>query len=92
MPEITRKGLFAEGNTRWRPGSAADEWAVWIAGMDDVLPMPDLTTALMEAAERNAVACDIYTGHEFEPVMHAVVLHHGYAWRRDETATEGESR
>ena len=76
-----RKGLFA-ATDRLRPGWDDDPWAVWVSGTDDVLPQPDLPTALVVAAEHNAMHCDLYDGDPNTPVCHAVVLHHGYAWTR----------
>jgi hypothetical protein len=73
------------GPDRIRPGYPDQEWAVWITGMDDVLPQPDLTTALILAAEHNATAVAVNDGHPHTPVTHAVVLHHGYAWQRPRT-------
>ncbi|GAA2271243.1 hypothetical protein GCM10010430_66420 [Kitasatospora cystarginea] len=51
--------------------------------------MPDLATALMAAAEHNALAAELDDGSALEPVSHALVLHHGYAWRRTGAARSG---
>jgi hypothetical protein len=72
------RGLF--GPNPARPGWADTEWAVWISGSDDILDQPDVETALRAAAEYNAACCDQYDGDPLTPVMHAVVLHWGYAW------------
>lgn len=85
MPATTP--LF--GPDRIRPGYPDTEWSVWITGMDDVLDQPDLTTALMVAAEHNATAVSIRdTSSDLDPVTHAVVLHHGYAWQRPKAIAE----
>lgn len=74
------------GPDRIRPGYAEMEWAVWVIGPDDILQQPDLETALAVAAEYNGAFADMYDGHPLTPVMHALVLHHGYAWQRARTA------
>ncbi|MET8978519.1 hypothetical protein ABZX85_23165 [Streptomyces sp. NPDC004539] len=68
------------GPDRQLLGYEDQEWAVWVSGMDDVLPQPDLITALVTAGEQNAALCGGYDGHPHTPVAYAVVLHHGYAW------------
>ncbi|PWG13934.1 hypothetical protein DF268_08700 [Streptomyces sp. V2] len=68
------------GPDRQLLGYEDQEWAVWVSGVNDVLPQPDLITALVTAAEQNAALCGGYDGHPFTPVAYAVVLHHGYAW------------
>lgn len=80
METSTSKGLF--GPNRIRPGYADTEWSVWVSGMDNVLDQPDRDTALAVAAEANATACDMYDGNPFTPVVHAVVLYYGHAWKR----------
>lgn len=71
------------GPTRDRLGYPEPEWSVLITGMDDIHDQPDVTTALAFAAEHNAVAAAHRTHHAndpLEPVTHAIVLRHGYAW------------
>jgi hypothetical protein len=71
--------LFGENRTCI--GVADLEWSVWILGTDDVHPQVDLPSALQFAAEHNAVFADMRTRHSLHGVpLHAVVLHHGYAW------------
>ncbi|WP_329114557.1 hypothetical protein [Streptomyces sp. NBC_01353] len=70
--------LFGENRTCI--GVADLEWSVWILGTDDVHPQPSLPEALQFAAEHNAVFADLRTRHHHALSMHAVVLHHGYAW------------
>ncbi|GLW73674.1 hypothetical protein Kpho02_59730 [Kitasatospora phosalacinea] len=87
---IARRGLFAE-----EPlivGDEAQEWALWLTGMDEIIPMPSLGEALIEAAEHNAVATDLDDGSPFNAVVHAVVLHHGVAWRRPRQARTASVR
>ncbi|MFD7731877.1 hypothetical protein ACFV6F_16000 [Kitasatospora phosalacinea] len=87
---IARRGLFAE-----QPlvvGSESQEWALWLTAMDEIIPMPSLGEALIEAAEHNAVATDMDDGSPFNAVVHAVVLHHGTAWRRPRAARTGSVR
>lgn len=81
--------LFAEDRTR--VGHADQEWAVWIPGMDDVRPQEDLTAALQFAAEHNASFAEmrLVESSEYAPVLHAVVLHHGYAWTQDTEHAHG---
>ncbi|WP_042408173.1 hypothetical protein [Streptacidiphilus carbonis] len=76
------------GPNRIRPGYEDTEWSVWITGMDDILNQPDLTTALMVAAEHNAMALSIHDGSPLTPNTWAIVLHHGYAWQRPQPAAE----
>lgn len=64
-------------------GYESDEWSVWISGMDEILPQPDLDTALRVAAELNATAHAVYDGHPYTPVTHALVLYRGRAWQRN---------
>ncbi|WP_282206846.1 hypothetical protein [Kitasatospora fiedleri] len=87
---IARRGLFAE-----QPlvvGSESQEWALWLTALGQVIPMPSLGEALMEAAEHNAVATDMDDGSPFNAVVHAVVLHHGVAWRRPRAARTASVR
>lgn len=76
------------GPNRIRPGYEDTEWSVWITGMDDILNQPDLTTALMVAAEHNATFIHIHDGSPLTPNCWAVVLHHGYAWQRPKPVKE----
>lgn len=75
-----RPGLF--GPDRIRPGYEDQEWAVWVSGMDEIHDADTLTAALVHAAEFNAgVASDrVVSTSEYDPVVYAVVLRHGYAW------------
>ncbi len=87
---IARRGLFGE-----QPlvvGDESQEWALWLTAMDEIIPMPSLGEALMEAAEHNAVATDMDDGSPFNAVVHAVVLHHGKAWHRPRAARTGSVR
>ncbi|GGR04397.1 hypothetical protein [Kitasatospora griseola] len=87
---IARRGLFGE-----QPlvvGSESQEWALWLTAIGQVVPMPGLGEALIEAAEHNAVAADMDDGSPFNAVVHAVVLHHGKAWRRPRQARTGSVR
>lgn len=71
------------GPNRSRPGWSDTEWAVLLVGPGDWHSQPDLDTALRYAAEMNAMFYQIYDGHPNSPVMCALVLHWGYAWKRD---------
>ncbi|GLW58107.1 hypothetical protein [Kitasatospora phosalacinea] len=87
---IVRRGLFAE-----QPlvvGDEGVEWALWLTAMGEIIPMPSLGEALIEAAEHNAVAADLDDGSPLNAVVHAVVLHHGKAWRRPRAARTGSVR
>jgi len=85
-----RRGLFtATPGQRLRPGTPNRPWELWLSGPDTLLEMPDLATALMAAAEHNALAADLDDGSPLQPVSHALVLHHGYAWRREGAARSG---
>ncbi|MEU4506810.1 hypothetical protein [Streptomyces sp. NPDC024089] len=63
--------LFGENRTRL--GHETQEWSVWVSGMDDIHDRQTLGGALNLANELNSTS-------EHDPVMYAVVLHHGYAW------------
>lgn len=79
MSTTTNSGLFGPG--RQRVGYEEQEWAVWILGMDDIHEQASLEEALEFAAEHNAMFADIRMRHEVgRHTLHAVVLHHGYAW------------
>ncbi|MEV8099453.1 hypothetical protein [Kitasatospora sp. NPDC085879] len=85
-----RRGLFTtEPDQRLRPGNPDRPWELWLTGPNTVLEMPDLATALMAAAEHNALAVDLDDGSPLQTVSHALVLHHGYAWRRRGAARSG---
>ena len=88
---IPRRGLFATNpDQRLRPGTPTVDWEVWLTGPDAaLLTMPDLATALMAAAEYNALIADIDDDHPLQPVSYAVVLHDGWAWRREGAARAG---
>ncbi|MFD5084333.1 hypothetical protein ACFWOG_17050 [Kitasatospora sp. NPDC058406] len=84
---IPRRGLFAtDPDQRLRPGTPTTDWELWLTGPNTLLTMPDLATALMAAAEHNALAADIDDGSPLQPVSYAVVLFRGYAWRREGAA------
>lgn len=71
------------GQDRTRVGYADQEWAVWILGMDDIHQQPTLAAALEFAAEHNAIFADLrLRGGDHSITLHAVVLHHGYAWNQ----------
>ncbi|KOV35765.1 hypothetical protein ADK60_08675 [Streptomyces sp. XY431] len=85
-----RRGLFTtDPDQRLRPGNPDRPWELWLTGPNTLLPMPDLATALMAAAEHNALAADLDDGSPLQPATHAVVLRHGYAWRREGAARPG---
>ncbi|WP_030274389.1 hypothetical protein [Streptomyces sp. NRRL B-24484] len=85
-----RRGLFtAAPDRQLRPGTPERPWELWLTGPDTLLPMVDLATALMAAAEHNALAADLDDGSPLQPAGHALVLTHGYAWRREGTARPG---
>ncbi|MGY0466930.1 hypothetical protein ACW14Y_42725 (plasmid) [Kitasatospora sp. cg17-2] len=92
-PAITpvgRRGLFTtDPDQRLRPGTPDKAWELWLTGPNTLLPMPDLATALMAAAEHNALAADLDDGSPLQPATHAVVLRNGYAWRREGAARSG---
>jgi hypothetical protein len=71
--------LFGEDRTR--VGYEDHEWSVWILGTDDIHPKDSLADALEFAAEHNACFAELRLrdGHH-GITLHAVVLHHGYAW------------
>ncbi|MFE4398710.1 MULTISPECIES: hypothetical protein [Streptomycetaceae] len=82
-----RRGLFnTNPDQRLRPGTPDRPWELWLTGPNTLLPMPDLATALMAAAEHNALSTDLDDGSPLQPVSYAVVLEHGYAWRREGAA------
>ncbi|MER6364476.1 hypothetical protein [Kitasatospora sp. NPDC001527] len=90
LTPAARRGLFTtDPADRLRPGSPEQAWELWLTGPDTLLPMPDLVTALMAAAEHNAVAADLDDGSPLQPATHPLVLHHGYAWRREGAARSG---
>ncbi|WP_327359678.1 GntR family transcriptional regulator [Streptomyces sp. NBC_01304] len=74
------------GPARIRPGHPDQPWALWIAPGGDVIEQSTRDAALAAAGARNAV----FAEHALAgggPVQHAVVLHHGYAWRSEENRT-----
>ncbi|MBP0453999.1 hypothetical protein J5Y04_31320 [Kitasatospora sp. RG8] len=90
LTQAGRRGLFTTDPTdRLRPGNPDKAWELWLTGPNTLLEMPDLATALMATAEHNALAADLNDGSPLEPVTHALVLHHGYAWRREGAARSG---
>ncbi|MCT2547387.1 hypothetical protein [Streptomyces atratus] len=72
--------LFGENRTRL--GHETQEWSVWVSGMDDIHDRQTLGGALNLANELNASFAQMRfnSTSEYDPVMYAVVLHHGYAW------------
>ncbi|MFD7734299.1 hypothetical protein ACFV6F_28470 [Kitasatospora phosalacinea] len=85
-----RRGLFtADPDQRLRPGTASRAWELWLTGPNTLLEMSDLATALMAAAEHNALTADLDDGSPINPVSYALVLHHGYAWRSEGAARSG---
>ncbi|WP_326700237.1 hypothetical protein OG909_24890 [Streptomyces sp. NBC_01754] len=72
--------LFGENRTL--VGHRDQEWSVWVSGMDDIHNRETLGGALNLANELNAIFADLRfrSDSKYSPVMHAVVLHHGYAW------------
>ncbi|MEU0691939.1 hypothetical protein [Streptomyces uncialis] len=64
-------------------GDTDTEWSVWVPGPDDVHTRSSLAAALELAATLNAGFAHLRLSappSEYDPVMYAVVLHHGYAW------------
>jgi hypothetical protein len=72
------------GPNRDRIGYEEHPWSVWVLGMDDIHDRPTLDECLALAQEFNASFAHLWmaSNSEFDPVMYAVVLHHGYAWSR----------
>lgn len=72
------------GADRERVGYEDTPWSVWILGMDELHDRPTLDECLALAAEFNASFAHLRmtSTSEYDPVMYAVVLHHGYAWSR----------
>lgn len=70
------------GSDRDRLGYEDQEWAVWVSGTDDIHAKNSLADALEFANELNGTFAQLRANSSstYEPVMHAVVLHHGYAW------------
>ncbi|MFJ4738757.1 hypothetical protein [Streptomyces sp. NPDC088775] len=70
------------GETPTRIGYEDQEWSVWEAGLDDIHDKDTLADALELANELNAIFAELRLRNSSEnsPVMHAVVLHYGYAW------------
>ena len=90
LTPIPRRGLFTtDPDQRLRPGTPTADWELWLTGPNALVPMPDLATALMTAAEHNAESTDIDDGSPLQPVSYAIVLQHGWAWRREGAARPG---
>jgi hypothetical protein len=72
------------GPNRDRVGYEDTPWSVWVLGMDDIHDRPTLDECLALAQEFNAsfVQLRLTSTSEYDPVLYAVVLHHGYAWSR----------
>ncbi|MFJ7417935.1 hypothetical protein ACIQXD_04900 [Streptomyces uncialis] len=71
------------GCQRTLVGPAEQEWAVWVHGPDDVHARTSLPEALELAATLNASFAHLRLStppSEYDPVLHAVVLHWGHAW------------
>ena len=90
--------LFGEDTERTRIGNADTEWAVWSSGPDDIHEYDsngdplDLQEALELANALNATFADLRVrneGGEHSLVMHAVVLHWGYAWTAETEHAHG---
>lgn len=73
------------GVNRTRLGYEDQEWSVWVCGTDEIHDGQTLGGALNLANELNATFAQMRfnSASEYDPVMYAVVLHHGYAWTRD---------
>ncbi|MFI1524968.1 hypothetical protein [Streptomyces griseus] len=73
------------GPDRTRLGYEEQKWSVWVSGMDNIHDKATLTEALELASELNACFAQLRLNStsEYDPVMYAVVLHHGYAWTAD---------
>ncbi|MGW2089635.1 hypothetical protein [Streptomyces sp. NPDC001880] len=72
--------LFGENRTRL--GYEDQEWSVWVSGMDEIHDRETLGGSLNLANELNATFAQMRfnSTSDYDPVMYAVVLHHGYAW------------
>ncbi|MFF4344288.1 hypothetical protein ACFY00_30715 [Kitasatospora sp. NPDC001540] len=82
-----RRGLSTSNPAqRLRPGTPTREWELWLTGPNTLLTMPDLATALLAAVEHNALTADLDDDSPLHPVSYALVLHYGYAWRREGAA------
>lgn len=69
------------GPDRQRVGYEDQEWSVWISGMDDIHQQNTLAEALEFAGEHNATFAELrLRDGQYAITLHAVVLHHGYAW------------
>ncbi|MDX2921837.1 hypothetical protein [Streptomyces sp. NE06-03C] len=70
------------GPDRTRLGYEEQEWSVWVSGMDDIHDKATLVEALELTNELNACFTQLRlnSSSDLDPVMYAVVLHHGYAW------------
>ncbi|MFE9777791.1 hypothetical protein ACFYPA_06490 [Streptomyces sp. NPDC005775] len=73
------------GKDRTRLGYENQEWSVWASGMDDIHDRETLGGALNLANELNATFAQMRfnSTSDLDPVMYALVLHHGYAWTVD---------
>lgn len=90
--------LFGADGERTRIGDAATEWAVWSSGIDEIHEYDnqghelDLRNALELANSLNAISAELRVrngGDPNSPVMHAVVLHWGYAWTAETEHSHG---
>jgi hypothetical protein len=81
-PKADTTPLF--GPNRQRLGYEAQEWSVWVSGMDDIHDADSLPAALELANELNATFAQLRlnSSKDDDPsfLLGAVVLHHGYAW------------
>ncbi|WP_329020516.1 GntR family transcriptional regulator [Streptomyces sp. NBC_01601] len=70
------------GSDRIRPGHPDQPWAVWLVPGDEILEQSNRDAALVTAGSYNAAFADqaLRSGGRGP---HAVVLHHGYAWRAE---------
>ncbi|WP_282696299.1 hypothetical protein [Streptomyces sp. CC208A] len=72
------------GPNRNQVGYEEQPWSVWILGMDDIHDRDTLDECLALANEFNASFAQLrlMPVSEHDPVLYAVVLHHGWAWSR----------
>ncbi|MFD8826916.1 hypothetical protein ACFV1C_31750 [Streptomyces sp. NPDC059605] len=70
------------GKNRTRLGHPDQEWSVWVSGVDDIHDRDTLGSALNTANELNAAFAQMRCNStsQYDPILYAVVLHHGYAW------------
>ncbi|MFB8401299.1 GntR family transcriptional regulator [Streptomyces sp. NPDC055912] len=79
------------GPNRIRPGHPDQPWAVWLVPTDEIIEQPHRDAALVTAGTKNATFAE-QAQRGSGRGQHAVVLHHGFAWRGgDDRASPGLS-